>query len=470
MSLQDILKRNIPEYQRGSESLDGYLEAAGEFLDGTKEAIVNIDNVHDYKNSTEFFYENTLIDRGFVVPSRITEGNKRRVLRDVAEINMKNGTVDSVIHAIRMAGLTPEIRVGWLPSPRAIRKGSIIDPVTLVESRYDITRYVYTDMLYGEAKAEADGIFFYGYRYEDSLLENLIGPLPILGERYNTLPDNPVPVEKTPYIIIRFDESEKTIVTDPSVDPETGEEYPYSTSEEFKLINEVLRYFLVENNRPTTTRVIIIVSMLPFDESLVINDDDFNQETIYSGGLGDILIDSAAIDEEFVGAGTVDFTGIVVGNAGIIGEISPYVSRFSCIEELIVGITGPQPEVYEWGEVIVDTIQTVGEDSMFIPMRGKTEISFDAPTLINIDVFGYRYYGDPSPMLLAVVTGGDGFYMDVDTDYAFVQLVYSSPLVIDHSIHIVYGPSYLESAFIEAEDGSLYTIETDVDTFIVTET
>lgn len=437
MSTSDILKRNIPEYQQDSPQLDSYLEAAGEFLDGTKEAIVNLDNVYDYKNSTGFFYENTLLDRGYAIPSRIDEPTKRRVLRDLAELHRKNGTLDGIIHAVRMAGLTPEIRVGWLPSPRAIRRGAIIDPVSLIETRYDISRYVYTDMLYGEAVATADGVFFEGYRYEDSLNENKIGPLAILGERYAKTPANPVPVAKTPYIIVKFAEAGKTIVTDPVTDPDTGEVFEYSLSEEFQLINDALKYFLVQNNRPTTMRVIIIVSLQPFFEELTVS-DEFEQTTTYNPDGGDDIVDAGAVDDDVTVAGTIDSSGIVIGSKVLIGTQTPYTSRFFVIDQLIVGMIPSSATEVDSGDLETGTTYHItGGDVFEIALRFDCEFTLTPP--IDVDVYGYKGDDLGTKTLITTALAGIEETISPPLEYDVIRFEYSSPLAVDVAVDYTFS-------------------------------
>lgn len=436
MSISNILKKNIPEYQKESPQLESYLDAAGEFLDGTKEAIVNIDNVYDYKNSTGFFFENTLQDRGYAVPSRIDEQTKRRVLRDLAELHRKNGTLDGIIHAVRMAGLTPEIRVGWLPSPRAIRRGAIIDPVSLIESRYDITRYVYTDMLYGEAVSTPDGVFFEGYRYEDTLNENKIGPLAILGERYATTPSNPVPVAKTPYIIVKFEENNKTIVTDPVTDPETGEVFEYSLSEEFQLINDALKYFLVQNNRPTTMRVIIIVSLQPFFEEIDIT-DEFEHTATYNPDGNDDLDDEISPTEEVVIAGIIDASDIVIGSNVLIGMKTPYTSRFFVIEQLVIGEDYTNRiETASSTIVTGSTFHLSGNDVYEIPLRMACEFTFTPP--IDVDVYGYKGTDSGTKTLLVSVTSGVEEVISPSLEYDVIRFEYSAVLADDVTVDYVF--------------------------------
>lgn len=437
MSIGNLLKKNIPEFQQGSPQLDSYLESAGEFLDGTKEAIENIDHIHDYKDSTPFFFENTLKDRGYAVPSRIREDVKRRVLRDLAEIHRKNGTLEGIVHAVRMAGLTPEIRVGWLPSPRAVRLGSIVDPVSRIERPYDITRYVYTDLLYGDVVSTPDGVIFEGYRYNDILEEEKIGPLPIFGERYEKTPSNPVSVAKTPYIIVKFQEGNKTIVSDPVVDPETGEIYEYSISEEFQLITDALKYFLLENNRATTMRIIIIVSLQPIEEYLEV-DDEFDQTTTYNPDGGDDKFETMNVSDASTEVGTISGYEVVVGSGAFIGPNTPLTSRWFMVSQLIIGgVNDDLTEINAAPENIGVTYHTRGDSVFNFPLRAVCEFTLTPP--VNVEVFGVKGEDYGNRELIETITSGEETTIIPDFEYDQIQFEYSSTLSVDVEVGFLFS-------------------------------
>lgn len=438
MSIGNLLKKNIPEFQQGSPQLDSYLDAAGEFLDGTKEAIENIDNIHDYKNSTPYFFENTLKDRGYMIPSRIREDMKRRVLRDLAEIHKKNGTLEGIIHAVRMAGLTPEIRVGWIPSPRAIRQGRIIDPVTREERPYDITRYVYTDLLYGDVVSTADGVFFEGYRYKDILNEDKIGPLAIFGERYAKTPDNPVPVAKTPYIIVKFQEGNKTIVVDPVEDSETGDIFEYSISEEFQLINDALKYFLVENNRPTTMRIIVIVSLQPIEEEELILEEEFTDTHTYNPDGLDDKFEEIVVGDELGVAGTISDYGFLIGDPIFIGEESPLTSRWFIVPAVLIGgDDSPIEETDTAREYVGVTYHTVGGTVFNMPLRAGCEFTLEPP--VDVDVYGVRGNDFGDRVLIQTILSSTETTIVPDFEYDLLQFEYSEPLPVETELHFEFS-------------------------------
>lgn len=471
MNTSDILKRNVPEYQQDSVTLDSYLEAAGEFLDGTKEAIVHFDYAKDYEKSTDFQLSNSLLDRGLTLPTRLNPDMKRRLMRDVAEIYGKNGTTDALIHAIRAIGAIPELRIGWIFGPKEMRDGFKIDPVTKEKTRYDITRFVYTDMLYGGEVVTDDGVFFEGYLYEDPFKENKLGPFPILGEQYDSIPASNIPVEKTPYVVVRFEEGNLTLVTDPVIDPDSGEVFEYSATEQFQLIDEVLRYFLVENNRPTTIRIIVIVVLQPEDEELLVSDETTDEHTYHDDG-GDVHTDGVTLSHTESASARVNITELSVGDLGIIGAPSPYASRFSAIEHIIGDDRMFVPEIYTWNEVIASTYDIKSSGSPIkIPMRGETDISFVAPRNSDIVVNGYTHIG-ATPVVLATVPYNQPLTMSIPFDYHFIECEFVGDMMVDFKITVRYrgfsdtGPVVSDvemltvgGAVIETESGVPITIE-----------
>lgn len=473
MAIADFLKRNLPEFQRGEEYLDQYLDAVGEFFDDTKADITALDFRYNYQASYNFFMEKTLTDRGQFIPSRVEDSTKRRVLRDLAELNMKIGTLDSVVHAIRMAGLNPTLEIGWLPSPADVRIGYITDPVTGIREKYDVDRYVYTRMLYGSAVAEDAGVFFYGYRYSDVNQLDPIGPLAIFGERYERAPGldaltpqyiqtetgetlltetgeplyieggepfeiSKVPVAKTPYIVVRFQEGESTVVTDSVTDPDTGEVYEYSTSEEFDIINEVLKAFLIQGGRATTTKLIIIASLLPFEETMTLEDlvtDDYGgteeQDETGSGSVADAYSGTSEIYQETLVIGS----GIFIGSSEV-----PYTNRFVVIDNLNIGdIPQTRTMLDTWSELSTTTYVIGGEEPMLIPMRGVTDVSFTNSITEELYIYGYDSEDDISPTLLATVPVGAAYSGTIDLGVSYIRIENTSGEVTDtHEIGLVY--------------------------------
>lgn len=325
MSLKEQLIKNIPEFQRESPSMKAFVSAVGDYLDDAKEAIEQFDYTYDGTRGTVFNVEQTLKDRGLDIPAGVPEETRRRVLRDAASIFAKIGTFDSLRFALRLTGFKAKVLSGWMPAPRTFRTGFIRNIDTDVVSRYDVNRYLYTELLYGVEEVREDGVFFRGYRYDDYDGDTEYTDIPILGETYENIPDKNYTVAKTPYVIVRIEEGELNASIVSYTDPVTGETYEYSADEEFRVVNEIIRYFLATTFRPTTVRVIIIINIQPISDEIEIV-DDLVDDTTYTPDGGDDLFDAAAVSEgdfEILSESIIDTTAI--GSAKMtIGGVTPF--------------------------------------------------------------------------------------------------------------------------------------------------
>ena len=416
MNTEELLKRNLPEYQQGNPDLDSYLEAAGEFLDGTKEAIEWMDYSRNSKKSTNYQLEKASNERGMVLSPRVNESIRRRILRDAAEIFRKNGTTDGLVHALRTIGVTPNIENAWLYDPREIRRGYRRDPVTGFTERYDVSRIVYTDLLYGTEIITPNGVFFEGYEYVDYLKENKLGPFPIVGERYEETPEFIHPVEKTPYIIIRFDGSD-WLAPDkaPTVDDEDSDVANFTPSERFELVMDVLRFFLFKTMRPTPMRVILIVDTMYIQDEVEIEDE--YEDRFYAAQDTD---EELEIEEEFFKSSYVDFDCIKIGPNNIIGAETPYLSHVSCIPPLFIGCeynTAYHEELSEWPALQTTTIIRENIKPYFIPIRGYTTIIVFAPSNSEAHIRLYVNKGDMTGTLIETVPAGGETMIDLPLGY-----------------------------------------------------
>lgn len=388
MDLKDYLKKNIPEFQQGNPSLDSYLDAAGDFLNGIKEAIEHFDYSHDYEQGEEYNIEYSLRGQGLDIPRALPLEIKRFIVRDLQEILIKNGTEDSLKHSLRLIGFNAEIRRGWLPSPRNMRKGFIKDPVTGEMRRYDVNKYVYTEMLYGTEKVTEDGVFFDGYRYNDTFQEDVIENLPILGETYKTFPANDVAVSKTPYIIVRFEEGDFNVTVEDYVDPETGETYTYSSDEEFRLVNEVIQYFISGQQRPSTIRVIIIVSLQPFEDEFSVEEDYVDTHT-YNPDGGDEYDENIGAFQSVTQVDGSVYTVTDVGSAGVpIGISAFYSSPLTFTPTPSIGsLNGEYNEIKDFTSVTSSGTVVSIQDALTIGLRLDSSVTITSQTEEQLSVF-----------------------------------------------------------------------------------
>lgn len=400
MDIKNYLKTSIPEFQQDQLYLESYLDAAGNFFEDIKEAIEHFDFSHDYKRGEFYNIENSLRDRGIRLPVGLPEDTRRRMLRDLAEILIKNGTEDGLVHAFRLIGFNAEILEGWAIRPDSLRRGfydSAIDgnydqietpligsgealvgnQVPLIGNdfysnngsstleRYDLNTLVYTRLLYGNESVTDDGVFFEGYKYQDRYKRNLITDLPIVGEYYKEIPSKSAYVSKTPYHVVRFGEDGFNISVASYVDPDTGIEYAYSIDEGYRLVTSLIEYFTRKVFRPTTVRSIIIVALQEIIEEITITDEYeevFNEDDVSS--TEDQLIEDI-LDMQ----GCLDVAP-VIGTPLLIGKESPFASQFSIIEPPRIGV---DPDLLYWNigsysPYIGDYDIVIGTESIQLPV------------------------------------------------------------------------------------------------------
>lgn len=403
--LRNYLKKSIPEFQQDTLYLDGFLDASGDFLTDIKEAIEHFDFSHDYKRGEFYNVENSLRDRGIRLPVGLPLATRRRMLRDLAEIIVKNGTEDGLVHTMRLIGFDADILDAWTPNNEALRRGfyeldynsgytqtltpligaqtpsigrynptigslyfrsddpcvnetpkigrklpNVGNQVPYIGSmfykecpekeRYDLNSLVYTRFLYGTEEVYEDGVYFNGWEYKDRFKLNLIEKLPILGETYDQIPDKSLFVSKTPYNIVRFTEDNFNISVASYVDPDTGIEYAYSIDEGYRLVVQLVDYFVRKVFRPTTVRTIIIVALQEFVEEVGI-EETFEEEWIVDP---DIHQENLPVEDILDMQGCVDVAP-VIGTPLLIGEKSPFVSQFSIIEPPRIGV---DPTITYW--------------------------------------------------------------------------------------------------------------------------
>lgn len=421
MNLKDYLKKNIPEFQQGNPSLDSYLDAAGEFLEGIKEAIEHFDKSHDYESEI-FNVQMSLKGKGIDLPKGLPFDAKKLYLRDFTEFNLKNGTEDSLIHSLRMIGFNAEVRRAWLPAPRTLRKGYMYDVTTGDTRRYDLNKFIYTEMLFGTEEVTEDGVFFKGHTYTDIFRENTLENIPIIGERYSGTVEQPFTVSKTPYIIVRFDEGNFNVSVDSYLDPETGEVYNYSTDEGFQLVNEVIDYFLKNGRRPSTVRVIIIVSLQPFEDIITIEDDyqeshlhdvdpDLNHEEI-----------PLTLEDFFTLQSTYQVNDTAIGTNFIIGFESPYGDPLTQIQTPNIGVENYQSIIFDnWSDSVFNIPVNLDKSYPNIIVRFNTTVVVENTSSVSISV--YVVTTDGVETLLDTVAAGLNYsFTTTQVDQHFIRV------------------------------------------------
>lgn len=417
--IRETLKNNLPEFLKTYPELLEFLDAAGEFLNETKSEIEDFDYSHDYKKSTEYGLSQRLKSIGFEIPLYIDKNTSRTVLRDGIEAFLKKGTTDSLLWVLKIIGTTPTIRQAWLPSPNEVRNGKKVNLNTGDEERYDITKFTYTDFLYGSAVTNENGTFFRGYSYFDPFEEQPIENIPILGEFYKEAPEYITPVEKMPYIIVRIKDQDFNIVTEPYTDPATGEVYEYGLSEEYRAVENLIEYFLYQLARPATVRIIVVASVHLLEDIISTEDEVFEtwthddtttediietispyteihrtpphridadsvfyhediNQTTYKTEPEHEVSDSLSVSSDIRNFAERSITGFFVGDPIITGEVSPYLNFYEGISGVKVGEGGIFEIIpYDMFSSLVGIGTTATFENGFsrkIPVRGVTSV------------------------------------------------------------------------------------------------
>jgi len=448
-TFKELLIENLPKYLTTSEDLINFLDAAGEFLDDIKQYIEDFDKSHDYLRNSPFGLREALLERGYNLPRNLKEEIRRQILRDLPDIIIKAGVEESIILSMRLVGIDPEIKKAWIPSPSLVRKGKIQDPVTEEITDFTIDSFAYTSFLYGDVVVNPDGVFFEGYRYNDVNEENLIGPLPITGEYYTDYPPG-VAVSKTPYIVVRFQADGFNVVVETAINPETGEEFEYSTSEEFQLINDVLEYFLYNEGRPTHQRIVILTGIEAIEEFDTVGVIEFYEEThTYLGDSEDHQEETVGVDDNQSIYSEVLMNGqsLAIGEPLIIGfssednVVSPYVSQLSVIDLGVLEVGqqtwsgGSLPELENIPSTSFNNLEYDGSNVPIFPVIGNTSFSITATDTIQIR--GLPDYRNPSNNVIIESLPGGGFYQfGTQGIYHGIQIIGSAGTV---TVNITYN-------------------------------
>lgn len=369
-----ILKVNIPEFMQGLEHLDEFLDVSGEVFDDIRSGIDDLRYIKRHDKCQDGMVDINLHELGFVLPVNIELSVKRQVLRDLANIHLRGATEDGIKHLLRVIGIEPTMNKGWLPNPKMVRNGWYRDYFTRDEYRYYPDERVRMDFLYGDTVDTDNGTFFEGYSYWDIDQEEKTKLLPISGEVYTTAGSNGVDnVEATPYLIVRFKDDSIFRVDDvESVDPDTGQVFLYSVNERFILLEEIIRFFLLGDNRSTTMRIIVEGNVLSLNDDMSVA-EQFKFQLKDTSPLKNK--DTVAVNEEYENDSTVDVEVSEVGDNRIfVGTPMPLYSRWWATT-LTVGAPITKRAVLEAWDTLetthhIDTLTPVVK----IPLLGECNI------------------------------------------------------------------------------------------------
>lgn len=438
--IRNTLKNNTPEFLKTYPELVSFLDAAGSFLNETKDAIEGFDYSHDYQFSSENELANRLNSLGFQLPPFVDEHSARLVLRDAIDIYIRKGTTDSLEWVLRLIGTTPTIKQTWLPSPKEVRKGQKVNLDTGGVERYDVSGLSYTDFLYGDAVRTESGTFFQGYKYQDIFEENLLTGFPIIGENYTVTPEYLTPVEKLPYVSIRITDEDFNVATEPYTDPETGVQYEYGLNETYRALASILEYFLYDTVRPVNTRILIISSLQVLEETVGLS--EYFEQTTESDFTPDqdnfIAVDS--LSENITG----DISNSFIGDPLFIGRKSPYTSQFLQLPKVLdIGESGSfSMETVESFTAfsVVTLVDTEQNKSYPIPVYAGMQIRLTSPVGEQITIFGLEDFFDAMQgQVIGAVNSGEEKTIDIPLGFHGIYLQTNNNDLDGLELEIIYN-------------------------------
>ena len=458
MSMVTYLKSNIPDFlgevdpTTKTNNLLEFLDASGEYLEDTREAINHFKNFFDSYNGTYYNIINALADYGYTMPKRFPEQDVRRFLRDHVEIIKRIGTFEELILIFRLIGIEVEIMEAWLLDPLSTRKGYIRN-TDGTKTKTQFTSDIYHRFLYGKSVITDDGVKFEGYTYIDVNKSEKLTYY-IYGENYNVPIYKKDTVAKTPYLTIRL-LSDITIIDEDDASTvnldigtyidESGKSYYYTTNEKYTLITELIEFFLVKEMRPTTVKITnISTSHILSDSFEVAADDVLEMEDFDSVGAvhPHPMYDKVSMGDEFTidNESTVEPTdpdgtylnvadsiktittypiSPVIGDPIIIGSSeTPFISSSSTIGALTLSdqTTFTVQETYNW-DAMTSTFNYYLDSGVYLVVRAMTTLSFINTTSAIITVYGK----ETSDNVVRTVSVGETVTMSVG-EYRYYRL------------------------------------------------
>lgn len=253
MSFEEKLKSYLPEIHRDSDSMDNFVQAMGQLLDGFSGAIDGFANYYNYEelNEEKIEYLAQQFDIKFL--RNISLSRKRQFVSEAIDLYRTNGTEKSLLRVFRLIGWDVIIDYCWTVNPAYYQSNA---SYTLSNNDSQVNLSV-NELVFGTERVTNTGTFvdivdLGGNRYPGQ---------PIYGEEYSVKPLGERFV-KVPYIRINVRSEDYDLFTSDYVDEETGKVYSYTQQESFQILQDIRSYFL-EQARPA--HVALFEISTPFD-------------------------------------------------------------------------------------------------------------------------------------------------------------------------------------------------------------
>lgn len=280
MSYRDLLPKRIPESLQSDNELNQYLEAAGELFDEFVAEIESFDDYFDPAKVAEKRLSQLAAQFAMNFPRNLNTELQRSIIRDLEAVYQKLGTRDMINWIFRLIGWDVSLEYAWVLNPERydpeVKHMFSLDDYGREQMDNAITDFYsrdYRAFLLGEEIVFENGTYFRGRRFFDQRETFL--KQEIVGEHYNerTKTRTPDKAMSTPYMFIRVSEEAYNIFISPYVDEDSGITYDYTEVEFFKVVENILNFFLFEEMRATHVRVVIIVTAQNLQDDFVVQDE-----------------------------------------------------------------------------------------------------------------------------------------------------------------------------------------------------
>lgn len=272
MSYEKDFIRYIPSFQRSEPNIRAFCQALGRYLDEITETINGFKN---YSNPLEM-NPNMLADYakqyGVEFPRNMNEKTRRLLAKDFVNYYRTVGTETALRFIFNIVGLRVNIEYVWM-----------------LKSDMDAKVSPPYNFLFGDTNTPSgDGVknFDNGSYFEGKDTFSVkYEKVRISGEKYPVAEKlSGDEVVKLPYIRITVTAEDYNVFTSDYVDEKTGQVYSYTESEQFKITQEILNYFI---STAIPANVTILEISTPFQLSDVIDfewaEDEISFEYVGKG-------------------------------------------------------------------------------------------------------------------------------------------------------------------------------------------
>lgn len=259
------IKNYLPQSQQGKVSLDEFMDATSELLDGFKAAINDFQTYNDFELISESKFDDFAKQLDVEFPRNMSTERKRAYLRDIVTLYRSKGTKKSLQRVFRLIGWEVIIKEYWIVNPDWYDSNP--SPYTLTNEQGATFDMALHDTINGD-----DEFFRNDKVYIDlvDVLGNVYPQRQIYGEPYKVA--DPVNFIKVPYVKIVVTSEDFNLFTSDYTDG--GTLYSYDTAEEFEILTYIQEYFL-DRIRPANVAILEISTPFQLSDSFVffVNDN-----------------------------------------------------------------------------------------------------------------------------------------------------------------------------------------------------